>query len=202
VHGVDPLVEGFLPDLLIAAPDQRQRFVGSCLLGGDRDIGNGLERLGGGDFGAPTGRRGDRQRNCHPHHHDKDTERANDQTWIDSAPGAPGQPAMGERAEHHSRQQDQDHRGRDLGRGGGLGVHPRGGRLVELRRVRQDRRLHQTRRLGQVGRSDRVAFPVVGARDLDQPGIDAQFGIDLASNCTSGSSVSPLDAWSRPPQRR
>ncbi|CFR94801.1 Uncharacterised protein [Mycobacterium tuberculosis] len=43
LHGVDALIEGLLADLFVAAPDQRQCLVGPCLLGGDRQVGDGLE---------------------------------------------------------------------------------------------------------------------------------------------------------------
>ena len=85
---------------------------------------------------------------------------------------------MRERAEDRRGQDDQNHRSRNLSRGGGFGVDPLRGLAVEPRRVRQDRRLHQRGGLGQIRRTDRITGPVVGPRDLDQPGVDRQLGID------------------------
>ena len=45
LHRVDALVVGLLADVLVAAPDQRQRLVGTRLLRGDREVGDGLEGL-------------------------------------------------------------------------------------------------------------------------------------------------------------
>src|SRR5208283_4079443 len=52
VHGVDALIERLLADLFVSTADQRQRLVGARLLGGDRHVGNGLERVGRGVLGA------------------------------------------------------------------------------------------------------------------------------------------------------
>ena len=80
-----------------------------------------------------------------------------------------------QRCQHH-----QNDRRRDAGRRRGLRVHPRRGFLIEPLGVGQDGLLHQRRRLGQVGRADRIARPIVGARGLDQPGVDREIGVDPA----------------------
>ena len=89
---------------------------------------------------------------------------------------------MDEQPEQNGRRDNDDHRSGDGRRSGGLGVDPCRGLFVEPLRVRQDLLLHQLRGLGQVRRAHRIAHPVVGAGDLDQPGVDRELRVDPAQH--------------------
>ena len=80
----------------------------------------------------------------------------------------------------HGGQHDEDHRERHPGGCAGLLIDAVGRFLVEELRVRKDRVLHQCGGLAQVRGADRITGPIVGARGLDESGVDRQFGVDAA----------------------